>query len=267
MASPKVNLYDNEYGHFALYRDMRVETYGNDFGQTSWVTNDESNEIPKLLQLTSESSVLEIGSGSGGYALHLAEQSGSKITAIDINSEGIRNANELARQRGLQERCSFQQCDGSQPLPFGNAQFDAVFSNDVMCHIPGRQDLLREIARVLKPGARLLFSDALVIGGMISHEEIATRSSIGFYFFSPPGENERLIKEAGLELIISRDTTEAAALISKRRRDAREKRARELVSIEGEANFEGLQRFLQCVHDLTSERRLLRFLYLAERGA
>jgi hypothetical protein len=75
-----------------------------------------------------------------------------------------------------------------------------------------------------------------------------------------------LIKEAGLRLTFARDTTDAAALISKRRHDARAKRSRELVDIEGEANFDGLQRFLKCVHDLTSERRLLRFLYLAERA-
>jgi SAM-dependent methyltransferase len=265
MASPKVNLYDHEYGHFALYRDVRVETYGQDFGQTSWVTNEESNEIPRLLEVMSASSVLEIGSGSGGYALHLAQRYACRITALDINPEGIKNANALAEQRKLGELCRFQQCDASQLLPFGDAEFGAVFSNDVLCHIPGRAALLREVARVLKPGGRLLFSDALVIGGMISHEEIATRSSIGYYFFSPPGENERLIEAAGLRLIFARDTTEAAALISKRRHDAREKRTRELVRIEGQANFEGLQRFLDCVHNLTSERRLLRFLYLAER--
>lgn len=264
MASAKVNLYDNEYGHFALYRDVRRETYGQDFGQTSWVTNEESNEIPQLLQITRDSSVLEIGCGSGGYALHLAGQFGCRITALDINAEGIKNANALAEEKKLGARCRFQRCDASKSLPFGDAEFDAVFSNDVLCHIPGRAGLLREVARVLKPGGRLLFSDALVIGGMISHEEVATRSSIGYYFFSPPGENERLIKDSGLQLIFARDTTDAAALISQRRRDARQKRAKELVSVEGEPNFEGLQRFLGCVRDLTSERRLLRFLYMAE---
>ena len=269
MSSAKINLYDNEYGNYTrdLYAGIRRETYGQDLGQTSWVTNEESHEIPQLLQIGPASAVLEVGSGSGGYALHLAEKSGCRITAIDINTEGIRNANALAEQRQLQARCRFQQADASKGLPFKDGEFDGVFSNDVLCHIPGRPMLLREIARVLKPGGRLLFSDALVIGGMISHEEVATRSSIGYYFFSPPGENERLIKEAGLRLIFARDTTEAAALISQRRHDARQKRAKELVSIEGEANFEGLQRFLQCVHDLTNERRLLRFLYVAEARA
>ena len=32
------------------YRQVRIETYGEDFGQTSWVTTEESNEIPRLLE-------------------------------------------------------------------------------------------------------------------------------------------------------------------------------------------------------------------------
>ena len=111
------------------------------------------------------------------------------------------------------------------------------------------------------------FSDALVIGGMISAEEIATRSSIGFYFYSPPGENERLLQQARFSQVRATDTTENAARISKKWRDAREKRKAELVTAEGAANFEGLQRFLSCVHTLTSEKRLLRYLYFASKAS
>src|SRR5262249_22442162 len=100
-----------------------------------------------------------------------------------------------------------------------------------------------------------------------SHEEIAIRSSIGMYFFSPAGENERLIEYAGFRLLEARDTTESAATLSKRWRDARDKRKSALVPVETEANFLGLQRFLNCVYSLTSERRLLRFLYVMERSS
>src|SRR5215469_11554284 len=262
-----VDLYNSSYEHYALtaYGEIRVETYGEDYGQTSWVTTAESHEIPKLLRLSNKSSVLEIGCGSGGYAVHLAKSAGSRVLGLDINAEGIRTANVLAEQAKVGARARFQEFDASKPLAERDDTFDAIYSNDVLCHVQHRAQVLANLFRVLKPGGRLLFSDALLIGGLVSHEEIATRSSIGFYFFSPPGENERLIKQAGFKLLEARDTTESAATLSKRWHDARNKRRSVLVATETEANFIGLQRFLTCVNLLTSERRLLRFLYVIEK--
>jgi SAM-dependent methyltransferase len=263
----KVELYDNAYGNYGaeVYRQIRVETYGEDLGQTSWVTTEESSEIPRMLGITAASNVVEIGSGSGRYALQVASTTGCRVVGVDINDPGIQNANALAAEQNLAERVRFEKCDASQPLRFGDATFDAVFSNDVLCHIPGRDKLLRELQRVLKPGGRLLFSDALVIGGVISHQEIAARSSIGYFLFSPPGENERMLQEAGLAVVEVKDTTANASLISKRWHDAREKRAEALVEIEGKANFSGLQQFLSTVKTLTNDRRLLRLRYVAQR--
>ncbi len=267
MAAP-VNLYDHAYGKYELdaYREVRVETYGEDLGQTSWVNAEESKQIPVWLNLRARSKALEIGSGSGRYALRIAESVGCHITGLDINPRGIHNANQLARTQGLEELARFEQCDVAQGLPFADGTFDAAFSNDVLCHIPNRSKVLSELFRVLRPATRLLFSDALVIGGILSHEEIATRSSIGYYAFSPPGENERLMKEAGFRVLRATDTSQNAAGISKRWHEARAKRKDALIAAEGEANFEGLQKFLSCVHMLTSERRLLRFVYLAQKG-
>jgi hypothetical protein len=78
-------------------------------------------------------------------------------------------------------------------------------------------------------------------------------------------DKERLIKQAGFKLLEARDTTENAATLSKRWHDSRDKRKAALVAMETKANFIGLQRFLACVHSLTSERRLLRFLYVMEK--
>ena len=54
-----MNLYSNAYRNYASdpYRHVRIETYGQDFGQTSWVTTEESLEIPQLLALSPDSSV------------------------------------------------------------------------------------------------------------------------------------------------------------------------------------------------------------------
>lgn len=265
--SPNVDLYDHAYSNYEkdVYRDVRIETYGEDLGQTSWVTKKESDEIPQLLELTPQSRVLEIGCGSGRYALRVAEKKRCQVVGIDLNAYGIRNGNELARARNLDDLARFSECDVSKRLPFADQEFDGVFANDVLCHIPNRFDLCLEVLRVLKPGGRFLFSDALVIGGLVSFEELALRSSIGKYVFSPAGENERILAAAGFRLAGTTNTSDDAATIARRWHNAREERKNELLAIEGEADFWGLQQFLSCVYKLTFERRLLRFVYLARK--
>ena len=85
--------------------------------------------------------------------------------------------------------------------------------------------------------------------------------------FLPRGENERLIAEAGFELLEARDVTGEAEVIARRWHDARESHRAALIQREGIENFEGLQRFLSCVHRLSADRRLSRFCYLARRGS
>ena len=265
----RVDLYDSAYSNYEadVYRQIRIATYGQDLGQTSWVTNEESREIPRILGLTSSSHVLEIGCGSGRYAVQVAEAVGCRVTAVDVNESGIRNANHLVRSRNLSDRVRFEHSDASKPLPFPDATFDAVFANDVLCHIPGRLAVLEEVFRVLQPSGLFLFSDALVIAGTISQQEIATRSLIGYYVFTPPKHNELLIRKAGFRSIKVNDTTDNAVSIAKRWRDARNEREEALIAMEGKANFDGLQQFLDCVYLLGRERRLLRYLYSAQKPA
>jgi ubiquinone/menaquinone biosynthesis C-methylase UbiE len=262
-----VNLYDNVYGDFgsAAEAAVRRETYGEEIGQSSWMTVAEWRRFAEQLQVQEQSHVLEVGSGSGGPAVYLAAATGCRITGVDINEGGVRNGERLATLRGVADRVRFQRADASQPLPFPPAAFTAVISNDAICHLPNRLDLLRDWHRLVPPHGRILFTDALVVTGPISHEEIALRSSVGFYLFVPPGENERLIEQAGFRMLGREDVTEAAAVIAERWHAARERHRAALVAREGAANFDGLQRFLACVQRVSAERRLSRYAYLAEK--
>jgi 2-polyprenyl-3-methyl-5-hydroxy-6-metoxy-1,4-benzoquinol methylase len=265
--SSNVDLYQSSYSNYSLktYSEIRHETYGEDYGQTSWVSTEESHEIPELLRLSSESSVLEIGCGSGGYAVPLAKRIGCRITGFEIDASGVKTAKELAEKENVSHITEFFEHDASKELPYENESFDAIYSTDVMCHVPHRKQVLANVHDMMKPGGRFVFSDALVLGGVVSNHEIATRSSVGTYFFSPPGVNEQLIRESGLKVIEARDTTNSSAVLSRRWHDARLKRKDALIEAEGNDTFEGIQRFLQCVHTLTSERRLLRYLYICEK--
>jgi SAM-dependent methyltransferase len=262
-----VNLYDNVYADFGsdAERAVRAEAYGEDLGQSSWLTAPEWLEFADLLGVGAETHVLEVGSGSGGPAVHLAAQRGCRIIGVDINEHGVRNATALARARGLADRVRFEAADAGLPLPFADLSFDAVISNDAMCHIADRPAVLREWYRVLKPGGRALFTDAMVVTGVVSQGELATRSSIGFYLFVPPGVNETMLREAGFTIREVRDVTANAAEVAARWRAARARHREALVAREGQANFDGLQRFLGCVETLSVERRLSRFAYHAEK--
>ena len=259
------DLYNSSYGNFEtqVLAGIRCETYGEDLGQTGWMTADELRGFIRLLKIKPSSHVLEVGCGSGGAAVFIARAVGCRITGIDINERGIRNANRLAASSKIKNQASFRKADCSRKLPFADNYFDALFCNDVMCHVPRRGEVLKDWLRVLKPGARMLFTDALVITGLISNQEIATRSMIGNYFFLPVGENERLIRDAGFTLLRRHDLTTACTKTATRWHNARAKRATEVTRLEGTQNFRALRDFLWCVRTLTLERRLSRFSYLA----
>ncbi|MFZ0592486.1 MAG: methyltransferase domain-containing protein [Bryobacteraceae bacterium] len=265
--SATVDLYNSSYASYSarVYREVREETYGEDLGQTGWMTADEFHRFIELLNLNAGCRVLEIGCGAGGCAVHLARTVGAQVVGIDVNESGIRNAQELARSCGLSSGIEFLCIDAAKPLPFEDGSFDAVFSNDAMCHVPRRHRALEEWHRVLRPGRRMLFTDAMIVTGVLSNYEVSTRSSIGSYFFLPAGENERLIELAGFESIRALNLTESAADISQRWFDARSKRSRDLLRLEGQSTYSGLQQFLACVHALARERRLSRFLYTASK--
>jgi SAM-dependent methyltransferase len=260
-----VELYGSAYGNFATQAlaEVRRETYGDDFGQSSWVTADEYRRFFRLLGLNAADLVLDVGCGSGGPALFLAREVGCRVVGVDLNESGVDLGQALAVERALQDRVSFRRVDVREPLPFPDGMFDAIVCMDAICHMTGRQKLLGEWSRVLRADGRVLFTDPVVVTGLVSKDEFATRSSTGPFEFGPPGCNEHLIEAAGFHLIATEDVTENESLISLRWHDARRRRAEELRKLEGEETFEGLQRFLDVVHRLTSERRHSRFVYVA----
>ncbi|HVF43673.1 MAG TPA: class I SAM-dependent methyltransferase [Pyrinomonadaceae bacterium] len=265
--SKRVDLFESIYGNFGerVVEAIRKETFGRDIGQNSWLTADEYDRFIPRLGLAPGAQVLEVASGSGGPALYLAEKTGCRVTGIDASENGVATATRAAADAGKSGRVSFRLADANAPLPFEDDTFDAVVCIDSMNHLADRPGVLREWRRVLRAGGRALFTDPVLITGPVTNDELAVRSSVGLFLFVPEGTNERLIEESGLSLFEREDVTGTAALVSGRWHAARASRREALLRIEGEGRFEGLQDFFAVVQRLTTERRLSRVAYLAEK--
>ncbi|HET9250830.1 MAG TPA: methyltransferase domain-containing protein, partial [Candidatus Eisenbacteria bacterium] len=214
-----------------------------------------------------ESHVLEVGSGSGGPALHVARTTGCRITGVDSHEGGVATGTELAQRADMSGLVRFEVADAESTLPFDEGSFDGLLCVDAMNHFLDRPAVLREWGRVLGAGSRAVFTDPVVITGPVTKEDLALRSSIGPFLFVPPGVNERLIEEAGFRVVHSEDRSENAALVAGRRRDARQARHEDLLRIEDVERFEASQAFYDVVHRLAAERRLSRIAYVIEKMA
>lgn len=259
--------YDLVYAHHAsvVQTEVRREVFGKDIGQNSWTTAEEFRRFIGWLALTPDAHVLDVASGPGGPSLFLAQEAGCRVTGIDVNENGVANANRLVSERGMEGRVRFVQADAGQPLAFADATFDALLCIDAINHFPDRPRVLAEWWRVLRPGGGLLFTDPITVTGILTNEEIAVRSSIWFFLFAPDGADDRLVRSAGFEIIRREDTTETMALVARRWHDAREHRRDALLPLEGAKMFDGLQKFWVVAHTLAAERRLSRFVFHARK--
>ena len=144
--------------------------------------------------------------------------------------------------------------------------YDAVLCIDAIAHVPDRAGTLADWARRVKPGGRILYTDPAIVAGLVTSDELAIRSSMGFFVFSPQGENESLIESAGLRLLRADDATDTVALAAARLRTERTHDEGALVAAEGRERYVARQLFLDVVHRLASERRLARIAFLLEKS-
>ena len=247
-----------------VMRQLRREAYGEDIGQHSWVGAEELREDIHRLNLSPSSRFLDLGCGPCGPLTFVLATAGCSGTGLELSASALRVGRARAASLGIADLLSTQEADLNAPLPFGLRSFDAAMSLDVVLHLPDRAKLFHEVARVLSPGGRFLITDAGVVTGPVSSEEVRRRSVHGFTQFVPAGWNESMLESAGFRLIETENRTMSVLKNAAGRLAAMQAHRAELEQLLGTAHYQSQREYLDIVVELARRGAMSRVMYLGE---
>src|SRR5215469_2313333 len=125
-------------------------------GETNALIILEEDHISPILDDLPFTNALDVGAGTGRYALKLAHR-GTRVTALDQSPEMLTVARQTAQQEGV--LIDFWLGSLNEGLPFAPNQFDLVTCAPMLCHVPDLAHAAQEFHRVLRPGGNLLITD------------------------------------------------------------------------------------------------------------
>jgi len=130
------------------------------YGQRFWVEAPHPfvtrDRLRQVLEAKPGERILEVGPGTGYYTLDVAEWVGpeGRIEILDVQQEMLDHTMRRAGERGL-TNINPTLADATE-MPYEDASFDAAHLTTVLGEIPDQDAAVRELARVLKPGGRLV---------------------------------------------------------------------------------------------------------------
>jgi ubiquinone/menaquinone biosynthesis C-methylase UbiE len=117
--------------------------------------------LREILGATAGERILEVGPGTGYYTLDVAGwiDPGGKMDILDLQQEMLDHTMRRAGEAGL-DNLTPTNSDATE-MPYEDASFDAAYLVTVLGEIPDQDAALRELARVIKPGGRLVVGELL----------------------------------------------------------------------------------------------------------
>jgi ubiquinone/menaquinone biosynthesis C-methylase UbiE len=125
----------------------------------------------EILEPRGRERLLEIGPGTGYYSLPVAERlDGGRLEILDIQKEMLDHVTRVAGQRGIANIAPWE--GDAQELLFEDNRFHGAYLTVTLGEIPDQDAALRELARVVKPGGRV------VVGEMVFDPHMVTLGSL-----------------------------------------------------------------------------------------
>jgi SAM-dependent methyltransferase len=138
-----------------IWAEVYGEEYPAELEPYSFTTRTELRQIVDELALERGDLLIDIGCGRGGPGLWVASTAGASLLGVDISPTALEAARRRALALGLGDSTTY--AEGSfEAIPAETASAQGVLSIDALLFAPEKEAALREIARVLKPGGRLV---------------------------------------------------------------------------------------------------------------
>lgn len=166
-------------------------------------------ELASRLDLGAGTRVLDVGCGIGGPSRYVAATYDCRVVGLDLTEEYCRAAAVLAQRVGLADRVEYR-AGSALAMPFADAEFDAALTEHVAMNIEDKALLYREVARVLRPGARFGIYDLLQGPGGEVQFPVPWARDAPTSFLVGLEALESLLRAAGFEVLTRRETAAEA---------------------------------------------------------
>lgn len=163
-------------------------------------------ELAELAGLRRGMRVLDIGSGLGGPARTLASELGCQVTGLELTEEFYRAATMLTTRTGLGGRVTFVH-GNALDMPFPDASFEAVWTEQFTMHIEDKARLYTQIHRVLVPGGRFAFREFMAGAVQPIHYPVHWAKDPSISFLRPAAEIRALLTDTGFREVHWEDLT------------------------------------------------------------
>lgn len=180
--------------------------------------------------------VLDLGSGSGmdSFIAALKVGASGKVAGVDMTDEQLGKA-EMLRKAGKFDNVSFHK-SYIEKLPFPDNSFDVVISNGVINLAPNKEKVFGEVARVLKPGGRMVIAD--IVTEKQLPENVTCNSTLWAACIGGASQQDdyrNFIEKAGIEILSIRNN-ETYSFISKSAKGASKEFGVKSVSLYAQKN-------------------------------
>jgi demethylmenaquinone methyltransferase / 2-methoxy-6-polyprenyl-1,4-benzoquinol methylase len=112
-----------------------------------------------------DDTVLDVATGTAAVAIELARRTGCRVVGLDQSHEMLAAGRSRIEEAGLAERIELIE-GTAERLPFDNASFDALTFTYLLRYVRDPAATMREVARVVRPGATIAMLEFGVPGGL-----------------------------------------------------------------------------------------------------